>query len=878
MKFGKRLAAEAARCWPEACLDYKSIKRALKNDLAAGDPAARSFLAQLVKELAKVSRFYVEKAEALEAALGELAAAAPPSAEALDGLRAQIRELIKFVALNYLGVVKAIKKRNRHARVAFGDAAAPHGLHAMDLLRSEVFFTSPRLAALSTRAELMAAGAPGAAGAPAAAASAAAAAAAAGGVEAEDYLCPICLDVLRSPVVLTASGAPAAPGGAAPPQQGGGAACCGGGAACEHGQQQQAAEQQRAADELDGAGASRSSSTSSSSGKEGLVVLEKLVAADASGSAGGSAGACDVYNCPVCRQPQVLSIDNMAVDPQLSRFVDELRLRLKRGADGPGSAGSASSRSTLSSAPPSPRCAPGSRTSSVASVATEEPEEAFLLPRQAPCHAGRLTVLLDLDGTLVSSYTPRRAPKLPSMRTHLVGVGSELNPGGVFVVERPGLGQFLAQLAQVAEVVVFTAGLEDYASPIIDAIDPAGTISGRLYRGACTRTPHHQCVKDLALVGRPLSRTVLVDDTPLAFLHQPANGVPVLGFRGDPDDRLLLEAVLPLLQNLASAPDVRSVLERRFAMCDWFTRNGYPPEVWAPRAAGAEPQQPEVAAADAVVVVDDAPALAKAGGTVLVCDFDKTLTSWDAGERLVSELAPELVPWLASLEQPANFVPITNEVLAEVARRGVGRDALLTRLRALGGELPPATGKLLGWAAARGLPVKVLSDCNAVFIRNILAGAGLGGLLQRGDVELITNAACFERLPGAGGAVGLGAAPGARGGGAPPTHKLVIAPRHAGAAHGCPRCPANLCKGREMARLVGAGYAKVVYAGDGANDICPALALGPGDVVLARAGDALARYVAAAAADPSLAQLRARVCMWSDHEQLAALAMQHAGC
>jgi RNA polymerase II subunit A small phosphatase-like protein len=41
---------------------------------------------------------------------------------------------------------------------------------------------------------------------------------------------------------------------------------------------------------------------------------------------------------------------------------------------------------------------------------------------------------------------------------------------------------------------------------------------------------------------------VLVDDTPLAFLHQPENGVPVLGFRGDPDDRLLMEAVLPLIQ------------------------------------------------------------------------------------------------------------------------------------------------------------------------------------------------------------------------------------------------------------------------------------------------------------------------------------------
>lgn len=44
------------------------------------------------------------------------------------------------------------------------------------------------------------------------------------------------------------------------------------------------------------------------------------------------------------------------------------------------------------------------------------------------------------------------------MRTHLVGQGSSLNPGGVFVVERPGLREFLADLARFAEVVVFTAG------------------------------------------------------------------------------------------------------------------------------------------------------------------------------------------------------------------------------------------------------------------------------------------------------------------------------------------------------------------------------------------------------------------------------------
>lgn len=58
------------------------------------------------------------------------------------------------------------------------------------------------------------------------------------------------------------------------------------------------------------------------------------------------------------------------------------------------------------------------------------------------CPQGKLTVLLDLDGTLITSFPPKRAPNVPStpiQRTHLVGVGSKLNPLGVFVVERPEL-------------------------------------------------------------------------------------------------------------------------------------------------------------------------------------------------------------------------------------------------------------------------------------------------------------------------------------------------------------------------------------------------------------------------------------------------------
>ena len=70
---------------------------------------------------------------------------------------------------------------------------------------------------------------------------------------------------------------------------------------------------------------------------------------------------------------------------------------------------------------------------------------------QAEKLRGRMTVVLDLDGTLISSFTPSRAPRLPSgMVSYVVGRGQKLNPGGVFVIERPGLQAFLERLNEFA--------------------------------------------------------------------------------------------------------------------------------------------------------------------------------------------------------------------------------------------------------------------------------------------------------------------------------------------------------------------------------------------------------------------------------------------
>ena len=129
--------------------------------------------------------------------------------------------------------------------------------------------------------------------------------------------------------------------------------------------------------------------------------------------------------------------------------------------------------------------------------------------------------------------------------------------------------------------------LQSYAEPVLDALDPAGTLfAARLYRDACLRVPQAAgpagspsgpastsapaqpataawLIKDLSRLGRPLARTVIVDNSPLVYGYQPANGVPVPSWRGEAADTGLAD-VLPLLEACAGAADVRPVIAAAF--------------------------------------------------------------------------------------------------------------------------------------------------------------------------------------------------------------------------------------------------------------------------------------------------------------------------
>lgn len=291
-----------------------------------------------------------------------------------------------------------------------------------------------------------------------------------------------------------------------------------------------------------------------------------------------------------------------------------------------------------------------------------------------------------------------------------------------------------------------------------------------------------------------------------------------------------------------------------------------------------------------------------------VFDFDHTLIDFDSAEEVVSQLAPELAPMLTSLTMPADFIPLTNAVAAEAARRGVreahwlaaladtGRRGLLgsggvsaKAAAAMAKDKALAVGGgagVLRAAAAGGAEVRILSDANDLFIAAMLQAAGLGP--DAGVVSgVVTNRARFvststtstSTTPRSGSSSSA-IAP------SPPPSRLVVEPRHDASRlgpHGCRLCPTNLCKGLELRRLVGgrggeggregdspaaaarrrAGVAlssssssssrsrrrTVIYAGDGENDLCPALKLKGGDSLLVRRGRGLERLLRERAAE-----------------------------
>ncbi|CAA7398194.1 unnamed protein product [Spirodela intermedia] len=203
----------------------------------------------------------------------------------------------------------------------------------------------------------------------------------------------------------------------------------------------------------------------------------------------------------------------------------------------------------------------------------------------------KLMVVLDLDETLVCAYETSSLPA--AIRSQAIDAGLKwfemecvsVDKEGegiqkvnhVTVFERPGLQEFLQRTSEFADLVLFTAGLEGYASPLVDRIDLQNRFTHRLYRPATVSTEHRDHVKDLSCLADDFRRVVLVDNNPFSFVLQPLNGIPCIPFSaGQPHDEQLIGVILPLLKLLSLQKDVRPVLHETFHMPEWFEKHGIP--------------------------------------------------------------------------------------------------------------------------------------------------------------------------------------------------------------------------------------------------------------------------------------------------------------
>lgn len=193
-------------------------------------------------------------------------------------------------------------------------------------------------------------------------------------------------------------------------------------------------------------------------------------------------------------------------------------------------------------------------------------EEKSVYVKKKPGFEYKKTVVFDLDETLV--HCPERVGRRPDVVLKVRFPNGEILDAPVYV--RPFAVECLKQASKNYEVVVFTASHQCYADAVLNYLDPENKyIYLRLYRENCIQI-NDLFIKDLRILkNRSLKSILIVDNATHSFAYQIENGVPIISWHDDPNDKELLN-LIEYLQVLTVVDDIREINREVFRMHSFY--------------------------------------------------------------------------------------------------------------------------------------------------------------------------------------------------------------------------------------------------------------------------------------------------------------------
>ena len=157
----------------------------------------------------------------------------------------------------------------------------------------------------------------------------------------------------------------------------------------------------------------------------------------------------------------------------------------------------------------------------------------------------KYSLILDLDETLIHFK-----------------VNHNENDEGVLKL-RPGVFTFLEKVEEFYEIILFSEASEEYTLLMMEAFKNKNNkkyFDYKLYRKHCIIIGQ-DFIKDLSRIGRPLDKTIIIDNLAQNFKMQKSNGIIIKPFLGeDQNDQALID-LIPILVNIARDEiDVRNGL------------------------------------------------------------------------------------------------------------------------------------------------------------------------------------------------------------------------------------------------------------------------------------------------------------------------------